>query len=130
MKLKSWIKNLFKQPFYLWPQPFFVSGSCGQNTRIHLKSFEPYMPLPSARRAAVCFCWVLFLAIPAAVFGQTNYYAAEGTQYPIIGSLPGDQLYPDIALNANGGYIVWQDNITDPIGEGINAMRLNSTLSG
>ena len=88
------------------------------------------MPLPSARRVAICFCWVLFLAIPAAVFGQTNYYAAEGTQYPIVGSLPGDQVYPDVALNANGGYIVWQDNITDPVGEGISAMRLNSTLSG
>lgn len=130
MKLKRWIEKLFKQPFYLWPQPIFVSGSCGQKALFHLKSFEPYMPLPSARRVAICFCWVLFLAIPAAVFGQTNYYAAEGTQYPIVGSLPGDQVYPDVALNANGGYIVWQDNITDPVGEGISAMRLNSTLSG
>ncbi len=88
------------------------------------------MPSPSARRAAICFCWVLFLAIPASVFGQTNYYAADGTQYAIIGSLPGDQIYPDVALNSSGGYVVWQDNITDPIGEGISAMALNSTLSG
>jgi hypothetical protein len=87
------------------------------------------MPL-LLRRVAICLCWVMFLAIPAAVFGQTNYYAAYGTEYPVIGSLPGDQLYPDLALGTNGGYVVWQDNITDPVGEGISAMRLNSTLSG
>ena len=91
------------------------------------------MPLPLARRAvaiSICFCWGLFLAIPAAVFGQTNYYAAYGTEYPIIGSLPGDQVFPDVAVNTNGGYVVWQDNITDPVGEGISAMQVNSTLSG
>ncbi|HTR40972.1 MAG TPA: hypothetical protein VMH87_05100, partial [Pseudomonadales bacterium] len=73
---------------------------------------------------------MLFLAIPAAVFGQTNFYVPEGTQYAIIGSLPGDQVYPDVAIGTNGGYVVWQDNITDPVGEGISAMQLNSTLSG
>jgi len=88
------------------------------------------MPLPSARCAVVRFCWGLFLAIPAAAFAQTNYYAAEGTQYAIIGSLPGDQMYPDAALNAQGGFVVWQDNITDPTGVGISAMQLNPTLSG
>jgi hypothetical protein len=82
------------------------------------------------RRVAICLCWAIFLAIPAAVFGQTNYYAAYGTEYPVIGSLPGDQIYPDVALNTNGGYVVWQDNITDPVGEGISAMQVNSTLSG
>jgi hypothetical protein len=130
MKLRSWIKNLFKPRFYLRSQPVFVTGSCGQSIPIRLKSFESHMPLLS-RPAAVCFCWALFLAIPVAVFGQTSYYAASGTEYPIIGSLPGDQIYPDVALNAtNGGYVVWQDNITDPIGEGISAMQLNSTISG
>jgi hypothetical protein len=130
MKLKNWIKNLFKPKFYLWLQPNFLSGSCGQNIPVHLKSFEPYMPFSSARRAAIRFCWVFFLAIPVSVFGQTNYYGADGTQYAVIGSLPGDQTYPAVALNTNGGYIVWQDNITDPVGEGISAMQLSSTLSG
>lgn len=129
MKLRSWIENLFKPRFYLRPQPVFVGGSCGQSIPVHLESLEPYMPLLS-RRAAICFCWAVFLAIPAAVFGQTNYYAAYGTEYPIIGSLPGDQIYPDVALNTSGGYVVWQDNITDPVGEGISAMEVNSTLSG
>ena len=130
MKLKSWIENLFKPGFYPRPQLYFRAGNCGQNVPAHLISFESYMPFASARRAAVCFCLGLFLAIPAAVFAQTNYYAANGTEYPIIGSVPGDQVYPDVALNSKGGYVVWQDNITDPIGEGISAMQLNSTLSG
>src|SRR5580692_4701078 len=129
MKLRSWIENLFKPRFYLRPQPVFVTVSCGQNVPVRLKSFEPFMPL-LFRRVAICLCWAIFLAIPAAVFGQTNYYAAYGTEYPVIGSLPGDQIYPDIALNTNGGYVVWQDNITDPVGEGISAMQVNSTLSG
>lgn len=86
------------------------------------------MPLLSARCAVVGFCLVLFLASSACA--QTNYYAASGTEFPIIGSLPGDQVYPDVALNKNGGYIVWQDNITDPSGVGISAMQVNSTLSG
>ena len=88
------------------------------------------MPLFSVRRVVVSFCLGLFLAGPAVAVAQTNYYGAYGTEFPIIGSLPGDQVYPDVAINANGGYIVWQDNITDPAGIGISAMQINSTLSG
>jgi hypothetical protein len=88
------------------------------------------MPL-SARCAVVCFCLGLFLGSSAVSYAQTtNFYAAYGSEYSIIGSLPGDQEYPDAAINKNGGYVVWQDNITDPAGLGISAMKLNSTLSG
>ncbi len=83
-----------------------------------------------ARRAAICFCWGLALEIPAVVFAQTNYYTTNGTEYAIIGSLPGDQVFPDAAVTANGGFVVWQDNITDVGGWGVSAMRLDSTLSG
>ena len=82
-----------------------------------------------ARRAAICFCWGLFLGIVPAIFGQTNYYRTNGTEYAIIGSLPGDQVWPDVALNSSGGFVVWQDNITDGAGWGISATRLDSTLS-
>jgi hypothetical protein len=102
----------------------------GQSKSFRLTCSEPFMPLLSVRRAAVCFCLGLFLAIPTFAFAQTNYYTAEGTQYAIAGSLPGDQIFPDVALNNNGGYIVWQDNITDGSGWGISAMKLTSTLSG
>ena len=87
------------------------------------------MSLSFARRAAICFCWGLFLGIPAAVFGQTNYYATNGTEYAIVGSLPGDQVWPDVAAGINGGFIVWQDNATDGSGLGVSASRLDSTLS-
>jgi hypothetical protein len=132
MKLKSWIENLFKPQFYLRPSLHFLSGNYGQNVPVDLNSFESYMSLLSlsARRAVVCFCVGLFIAIPAVVFGQTNYYAAYGTEYAIAGSLPGDQMFPDIALNTSGGYVVWQDNITDGSGWGVSAMQVDSTLSG
>jgi hypothetical protein len=86
--------------------------------------------LSFTRKTAVCFCWALFLSIPAAVLGQTNYYAANGTEYAIIGSLPGDQVWPDVAVTTSGGFVVWQDNATDGSGWGVSARRLDSTLSG
>ena len=86
--------------------------------------------LSFTRRAAVCFCWGVVLALPAAVLGQTNYYATNGTEYGIIGSLPGDQVWPDAAVTPTGGFVVWQDNITDGSGWGVSAQRLDSTLSG
>ena len=33
-------------------------------------------------------------------------------------------------MNTNGGFVVWQDEITDGSGWGVSAMQLNSTLSG
>ncbi len=107
-----------------------MSVNGGQDAQGCVHSTESHMPLPSVRRTALGFCWGLFLAIPALVSAQTNYYSSEGTEYPIIGSLPGDQLYPDAALSPKGGFIVWQDNITDGSGWGISAMQLNPTLSG
>ncbi len=86
--------------------------------------------LSFTRQTAVCFCWGLVLTLPAAVFGQTNYYATNGTEYAIIGSLPGDQVWPDVAVTPAGGFVVWQDNITDGSGWGVSARRLDSTLSG
>ena len=87
------------------------------------------MSLLIARKAAICFCWGLFLVLPAAVFGQTNYYTTNGTEYAIVGALPGDQVWPDVAAGTNGGFVVWQDNVTDGSGWGVSATRLNSTLS-
>ena len=86
------------------------------------------MPLTFAREAAIYFCGGLFLLLPAVVFGQTqtNYYAANGTEYAIVGSLPGDQILPDVAVNSSGGFVVWQDNVTDGSGWGISATRLDS----
>ena len=86
--------------------------------------------LSFTRKTAVGFCRALVLVLPAAVLGQTNYYNTNGTEYAIIGSLPGDQVWPDAAVTPTGGFVVWQDNITDGSGWGVSARRLDSTLSG
>ena len=83
-----------------------------------------------SRQAVLCLCWGWMLVLPAIVWGQTNYYATNGTEYAIVGSLPGDQVYPDVAATPSGGFAVWQDNITDGDGWGVSAMQLNGTLSG
>jgi hypothetical protein len=70
------------------------------------------------------------LALPVVVCGQTNYYATNGAEYAIVGSLPGDQVHPDVAVTPGGGFAVWQDNITDGDGWGVSAMQFNGTLSG
>src|ERR1035437_5563993 len=102
----------------------------GQNSRLRLHCCKSFMSFSLfVHRAAICFCWGLFLGIPAAVFGQTNYYRTNGTEYAIIGLLPGDQVFPDVAVTPSGGFAVWQDNITDGDGWGISAQRLDG-MSG
>ena len=73
---------------------------------------------------------VVLLSFSTMANAQTNYFGTNGTEYAIIGSLAGDQTYPDTAINTAGGLVVWQDNITDGDGRGISARRLDSTLSG
>ena len=102
----------------------------GQNVRMHLKFAQAFMFLLSARRVAIYFCLGCFLGLPAAVFGQTNYFSKQGTEYAVSGSLPGDQVFPDAAISPTRGFVVWQDNATDGSGWGISARRLDGTLSG
>jgi hypothetical protein len=73
--------------------------------------------------------WTLALAIPAVAYGQGGF-APQGNEYPVAGALTGDQVYPHVAISTTGGYVVWQDNITDGAGLGISARRLDSSLSG
>jgi len=79
---------------------------------------------------AICLgaAW-LTLFIPR-LSAQTNYYSTNGTEYAVIGALPGDQVFPDVAVTPAGGYVVWQDNLTDGNAWGVSARRLDSTLSG
>jgi hypothetical protein len=107
----------------------FAERIFGQIVPMRLVSPVLFMSLSLARKAAICFCWGLFLVIPAAVFAQTNYYTTNGMEYAIVGSLPGDQVWPDVAVNAGGGFAVWQDNATDGSGWGVSATRLDSTFS-
>ena len=81
-----------------------------------------------ARNALICGC--LAVAAPAIVLGQTNSYITNGVEYSVAGSLPGDQSHPSLGIKTTGGYIVWEDNLTDGDGLGISARRLDSSLSG
>jgi hypothetical protein len=98
----------------------------------HALSYPSLMILPSVRAVflVVCLLCASFFSIGFTASGQTNYYNTNGTEYAVIGSLPGDQVYPDVAVSPAGGFVVWQDNITDGSGWGISARSLNSTLSG
>ena len=75
----------------------------------------------------------LLVSLPAMVYGQpvssTNYYAPQGGEYNAVGAIPGDQANPALSLNTNGGFLVYQDNVTDGDGLGISAIRLNDTFS-
>ena len=80
------------------------------------------------RKALVCG-W-LALAGTATVVGQTNTYFTNGFEYAIAGSLAGDQVKPQASLRSSGGYVVWEDTITDGEGLGISALELDSSFSG
>lgn len=73
---------------------------------------------------AVCS---LAAVLPWAALAQGNY-AASGGQYPIAGTLAGEQVHPQLSLTTNGGFLVWEDNITDGYGLGVSALRLDSGL--
>ena len=71
----------------------------------------------------------LAVAAPALVLGQSTNYVPQGGEFAPAGSLPGDQTQASLSLNASGGFLVWQDNVTDGGGLGISAIQLNSTFS-
>ena len=70
----------------------------------------------------------LFLAMPLLAGGQ-NAFSPGGNDYLIAGALPGDQTFPNAAISATGGYLVWQDNSASTKGLRIRAARLNSSLT-
>ena len=78
-----------------------------------------------ARNALACGC--LAVAAPT-LLGQTNYLP-NGVEYAIADALPGDQASPGLGLSQSGGYLVWEDNITDGDGLGISALRLDASFS-
>ena len=84
----------------------------------------------SLRPSLFAACALVALAADGLASAQTNYYKTNGTEYAVIGSLPGDQVFPDAAVSASGGFVVWPDNATDGDGWGVSARRLDSTLSG
>lgn len=62
-------------------------------------------------------------------WGQSPYGPA-GSEYAPVGALAGDQVLPAVALGVNGGYLVWQDNLTDGQDTAIVAQRLGPGAVG
>jgi hypothetical protein len=86
--------------------------------------------MSSSLRACKGFSFLgLFIGITTGLFAQSTY-APQGLEYPLAGSLPGDQVSPQVSISGSGGYLVWQDNVTDADGLGIGARRINGNLSG
>jgi hypothetical protein len=70
----------------------------------------------------------LLVGVPNRTLAQ-GAYTTNGTEYAIAGTLAGDQVRPAIGLGAGGGYLVWEDNLTDGDGLGVSALRLDNSFS-
>lgn len=85
----------------------------------------------SIRRAAfvlVVASGICLAVAPIAARGGAGF-VNQGIEYPVAGTLANDQTYPDLALKTSGGFIVWQDKITDGSGQGVSAQRLDGNFS-
>lgn len=51
----------------------------------------------------------------------------QGLEFPLTRGIPGDQINPAVALQRDGGWVVWQDAAIDGEGLGISAIRINET---
>ncbi len=71
----------------------------------------------------------LAVAAPSLLLGQSTSYVPQGVEFAPAGNLPGDQTQASLSLNPSGGFLVWQDNVTDGSGLGISAIQLNSSFS-
>jgi hypothetical protein len=132
MKMRIWNERLCKLQMFLQRLSHFFRLNFGQMNNVHLEYPESIcmsLQSPFSRSAVVFFRLGMFLVLAATVSAQTNYYATNGTEYAITGSLPGDQVYPDVALNSSGGFLVWQDNATVNGNWAVRATRVDSTLS-
>jgi hypothetical protein len=124
MNLQSWNNNKAG----VERQPAATAGIFRQIRRGGL-FYPTAMTLPFVRlkKLAAGFACAAFAV--CSLSAQTNYYSTNGGEYAIAGQLPGDQMMPDLALSAAGGYLVWQDNITDGSGKGVSACQLGGSQS-
>jgi hypothetical protein len=72
---------------------------------------------------------VVALVVPLVAHGAGGY-VPEGGEYNILGGTPGDQVNAHVSIKTTGGYVVWEDNITDGDGLGISGRKLDGSLSG
>ncbi len=103
-------------------------GTGGPQFSAGLPVDQALMSSFSIARWLVVLC-ALAIVTPRWASAQGSY-ATEGGEFGVAGSLPGEQVYPQMSLRPSGGYVVWQDNVTDGVGYGLSARRLDSSLSG
>ena len=87
------------------------------------------MSLSRLARTLGLYCGAVVVASVGAVGQSASNFAPQGSEYSIAGGLPGDQVHPQVSVNADGGYLVWEDNRTDGDGLGISALRLDGNFS-
>jgi hypothetical protein len=80
---------------------------------------------PVSRAGKWSVLLVLSLASPLLAFGQANI-APVGGEYNASGALAGEQLRPAMTISSEGGFVVWDDNVSDPSGQGLSARRLDA----
>jgi len=81
------------------------------------------------RRHRTISCLTILLSGTLGVSAEDGFLKS-GTEFPVAGSLGGDQVRPAVAFEGGRGYVVWQDNATDGDGLGISARRLGASMSG
>src|ERR1017187_8807731 len=84
-----------------------------------------FMSLPMFARTLLV-CWMA--ATPVFVFGQADF-VPQGGEFAIAGALPGDQTFPQAAINSGGGFLVFQDNSAGTNGLRIKAVKLGANLT-
>ena len=94
MNLQSWINNVATAGF--------TKMIFGQSRRADLSYHRPMMFNTARVSKFIVLAGALLVGPASAVFAQTNYYAASGTEYSIVGSLPGPLSQP-IELSGNKG---------------------------
>jgi hypothetical protein len=70
---------------------------------------------------------VLF-AFSLALFGQITA-VKQGSEFSILGAIPGDQVSPSLSLTPTGGALTWQDNSIDKHGAGVAGCLLDTSFN-
>lgn len=115
----------------LFPLPRIVAPP-----KVAQTSGLPYRRLPACRPARataspmrlVAAGAALLLSLPTLLLAEPGF-APNGVEYPIAGAKRGDQVHPAVAVNANGGFVVWEDNATSSSGLAVSALRLDANFS-
>lgn len=83
--------------------------------------------IPKFKRFALA---ALVAAVFPTVAQAQNGFVAQGAEYKVAGTIAGEQVYPHSSIKTTGGYVVWQDNITDGDGYGLSARKIDGSFSG